>query len=104
MAMEITDQNFGSVINSSKVVVVDFSAPWCRPCQALAPAIEELSREYQGRAVIGKLNIDAHKNAMNQFGIRNIPAILFFKNGQLADRMGAGITKTAIGQKINSLL
>lgn len=102
--MEITDVNFGQIIKMNKVVVVDFSATWCRPCQALAPAIDQLASEYQGRAVIGKLNIDQNRNVTNQFGIKNIPAILFFKNGQLVDRMGAGIHKQAIAQKINSLL
>lgn len=104
MAVEITDHNFGSVVNSSKVVVVQFTAPWCGPCKAIAPAVDQLASEYQGRAVIGKLNIDQNRNVTGQFGIKHIPAILFFKNGQLVDKMGAGIHKQSIAQKINSLL
>lgn len=104
MAMEITDQNFGSVINSSKVVVVDFWATWCGPCKALRPAIDQLASEYQGRATIVKINVDGNQVMMNQFGIKHIPAILFFKNGQLVDKMGAGVHKQSIAQRINSLL
>ena len=104
MSQEITDQNFSSIIQSNKLVVVDFSASWCGPCKALAPAIEQLSQEYNGKAVIGKVDIDRNPSMVAQFGIRNVPTLLFFKNGQLVDKMGGVPQKPWIVEKINSLL
>lgn len=104
MAIEITDQNFGQILKSNSVVVVDFSASWCGPCRAIAPIIDQLAREYNGRAIIGKLDVDMNPNTTNQFGIKNIPAILFFKNGKLVDKqMGSG-QKSLFENKINALL
>ena len=102
--MEITDQNFNQIINSNKVVVVDFSASWCGPCMALAPVIDQLSREYQGKAVVGKMDVDKSQATSQHFGIKNIPALLFFKNGVKVDSMKGGMNKAMIAQKINSLL
>lgn len=104
MSQEITDANFNQTIKSNKVVVVDFSADWCGPCKAIAPIIEQLSQEFQGRAVIGKLDVDRNKATTAQFGIRNIPAILFFQNGNMVHKEMAGTNKSALVNKINSLL
>lgn len=101
MSKEITDANFNQTINSNKVVVVDFWAPWCGPCRAIAPAIDVVSNEFAGRAVVGKLNVDSNPNTTAQFGIRNIPAILFFKDGKLVHKQAGAAELSA---RINSLL
>lgn len=104
MSQEITDANFNSIIRTNKVVVVDFSATWCGPCRALAPMVDQLSSEFQGKAIVGKLDVDKSPATTAQFGIRNIPAILFFKNGNLVHKEGAGVTKSILADRIKSLL
>ncbi len=100
----VTDANFAELINTDKPVVVDFWATWCGPCRALAPVIEELAGEYEGKAVIGKCNVDENEELPVKFGIRNIPTLLFFKNGQLADRLVGALPKGEIAKKIDSLM
>lgn len=104
MAQEITDANFSKIINSNKVVVVDFTASWCGPCRAIAPVIDAVSNEFSGRAVVGKLDVDRNPNTTAQFGVRNIPAILFFKDGKLVDKQSGGTSQSALAAKINSYL
>jgi len=104
MSQEITDSNFSSIISSNKVVIIDFFANWCGPCKAIAPMIEEVSKEFEGRAIVGKLNVDVSPGVTAQFGIRNIPAFLFFKDGKLVDKQAGAGNKSAIVSKINSLL
>ena len=87
MALEITDANFDeSVLQSDKPVMVDFWAAWCGPCRMLAPIVDELSNEYEGRAVIGKLDVDANQEFAAKYGVRNIPTVLIFKNGEMVKR------------------
>ena len=87
MALELTDQNFDElVLKSDKPVLVDFWAEWCGPCRMVGPFVEEIAKEYEGKAVVGKLNVDHNPNISMQFGIRNIPALLFFKGGQVVDK------------------
>ncbi len=81
MALEITDATFDAIVNTDKPVVVDFWAEWCGPCRMITPIIEELATEYEGKAVIGKVNVDENDAITAKFGIRNIPTILFIKNG-----------------------
>lgn len=104
MAKVITDANIAEVLSSNSVVVVDFWATWCGPCKALTPVIEELAVEFEGKAVVGKCNIDENEDAPMNFGIRSIPTLLFFKDGNLVDRLVGLTPKQDIAQKINSLL
>ncbi len=104
MAMEITDANFDSLVNGSQPVVVDFWAEWCGPCRMITPIIEELAKEYEGQAVIGKLNVDENDEVTGQFGIRNIPTILFFKNGEVVDKCVGATQKSVIEAKLKALL
>jgi len=87
MALEITDANFEElVLKSDKPVLVDFWAEWCGPCRMVGPVVEELSTEYAGKAVIGKVNVDHNSNISAKYGIRNIPTLLFFKNGEVVEK------------------
>lgn len=100
----VTDANFAETIGGGMPVMVDFWATWCGPCRAIAPVVEELAKEYEGKAVIAKCNVDECDAIPAQFGIRNIPTLLFFKNGQLADRLVGAVPKAEIAAKINALL
>ena len=81
MALQITDANFEELVNSGKPMVLDFWAEWCGPCRMVSPIIDELATEYEGRVTIGKMNVDENDDVVGQFGIRNIPTVLFFKDG-----------------------
>ena len=105
MAVEITDGNFESVVkNSDKVVLVDFWAEWCGPCRMVGPIVEELAKEYEGKAVIGKLNVDNNPNVSMEFGVRNIPTILFFKNGKVVDKQVGAVPKAQLAAKLQAQL
>lgn len=104
MEKTVTDANFAEIINTDKLVMVDFWATWCGPCRALAPIVEELAAEYEGKAVIGKCNVDECQDIPMQFGIRSIPTLLFFKNGQLVDKLVGAMPKAQLAKKIDSLL
>ena len=105
MSIEITDANFEElVMNSNKPVMLDFWAIWCGPCRIITPVVEEMSREYDGRAIIGKVDVDSNPNVAMKFGIRNIPTVLFIKNGEIADKqVGAG-PKKIYTSKLDALL
>ena len=105
MAREFTDQNFqNTVLASSQVALVDFWAEWCGPCRAIAPIIEELSAEYQGKALIGKVDIEANKEIAAQYNIRSIPTILIIKNGQVVDKQVGAASKDVLRKKIEAHL
>ncbi len=105
MALEFTDQNFEElVLKSDKPAIVDFWAEWCGPCRLIGPFVAELAAEYDGKAVIGKLNVDENSNVTSQFGIRNIPTVLFFKNGQIVDKQVGATTKASLEAKLKALL
>ncbi len=101
MALEITDANFEEVVmKSDKPVLVDFWAEWCGPCRMVGPVVEELAKEYEGKAVIGKLNVDNNPQVASQFGVRSIPTLLFFKNGQLVDKQVGAVPKNILNSKL----
>lgn len=105
MALEITDSNFEElVLKSDKPVLVDFWAEWCGPCRMVAPIVAEIAQEYEGKAVVGKIDVDSNPGVATQFGIRNIPTILFFKNGEVADKQVGAVPKSVLTSKIEKLL
>lgn len=105
MPIELTDANFEeTVLKSDKPVLVDFWAEWCGPCRMVGPIVEELSKDYEGKAVVGKVDVDNNPGISMQFGIRNIPTILFFKNGQVADKQVGAVPKNMLSAKIEALL
>lgn len=105
MALEITDANFEElVMNSDKPVLVDFWAAWCGPCKMLVPVVEQIATEYEGRAVIGKMDVDANQKYAAQFGVRNIPTVLVFQNGELVGRQVGVAPKNVYTEVIDKLL
>ena len=100
----ITDANFAEILNTDKPVLVDFWATWCGPCRALAPVVEELAAEYADKAVIGKCNVDDCDELPMKYGIRSIPTLLFFKNGELVDRLVGAAPKAGIAAKLDTLI
>ncbi|WP_294720348.1 thioredoxin [Prevotella sp.] len=104
MEVTITTENFESLKNGEKPLVVDFWATWCGPCRAIAPYIEELAKEYDGKIVVGKCDVEENDDIVMEFGVRNIPTILFFKNGEVVDRLVGGQSKSAIQKKFEALL
>lgn len=104
MALEITDANFKELLESGKPVVVDFWAPWCGPCKMVGPIIEELAATYEGQVIIGKCDVDENNDLPGEYGIRNIPTVLFFKDGNLVDKQVGAAAKPAFDEKIQNLL
>jgi thioredoxin 1 len=102
--VEITDNNINDILTSNDTVVIDFWAEWCGPCRAIGPIIDELSEAYEGRATIGKLNVDENKDTAAAYGIISIPTVLFFKNGKLADRVKGAVPKSVLQGKLHEVL
>ena len=104
MALNITDQNFEELKAEGKPIVLDFWAPWCGPCKQVGPYIEELAEEFKDTVNIGKCDVDENSDLPGEFGVRNIPTILFIKNGEVVDKQVGATTKAALADKVKALL
>ena len=104
MEVTITSENFESLKNGDKPLVIDFWATWCGPCRMVAPIISKLAEKYEGKVVVGKCDVEENEDMAVEFGIRNIPTILFFKNGQQVDKLVGAQSESVINEKFLSLL
>ena len=104
MEVTITSENFAGLKTGDKPLVVDFWATWCGPCRTVAPIIEELAKEYEGKLVVGKCDVEENEDLAAEFGIRNIPTILFFKNGEVVDKLIGAQSKAKFEEKFQALL
>lgn len=104
MELTITNENFESVKNSGLPLVVDFWATWCGPCRAIAPVVAELAGEYDGRVNVGKCDVEEADEVAAQYGIRNIPTLLFIKDGEVVDKLVGAVSKSKIDEKFKALL
>ena len=102
--LEITDSNFNDVISKNKTVLVDFWAEWCGPCRMIGPVIEELANEYEGKAIIGKLDVDSNQESSVKYGVRSIPTIITFKDGEIVDRQVGAVPRETLTNVIDSQL
>ncbi len=105
MAIEITDANYDEIVgNADKPVVLDFWAAWCGPCRMIGPLIEEMHTEYEGKAIIGKVDVDNNQGIAGKFGIRNIPTVAFIKNGEVVDKSVGAVPKAQLTSKLDAIL
>lgn len=105
MAFELTDSNFkGLVLNSDKPVIVDFWAVWCGPCRIVGPIVQEIGDEYSGQVLVGKVDVDHNPAVARKYGIRNIPTLLFFKNGKVVDKQIGAVPKQVLINKLEQYL
>lgn len=104
MAIKITDGNYKEYLSSDKLVVIDLWAEWCGPCRSIGPSIEELAEEYEGKAIIGKYNVDDEVELSSDYKVRSVPTLLFFKNGKLVDKIVGAAPKSDIKARIEANL
>ncbi len=101
-AVEINDNNFEELLKGDQPILVDFWAEWCGPCKMIGPIVEELAGDYEGKAVIGKLDVDANPEVTGKFGVRSIPTLLIFKNGEVVDKQVGAVPKSVLVQKLEA--
>lgn len=104
MVVEVNDQNFAEVKQSNLPVLLDIGATWCGPCKALAPIVEEIAKEYEGKAMVCKVDVDEAPGIASEFRVRNVPTVLFIKNGEVADKSVGLVAKATLTDKLNALL
>ncbi len=104
MALEITDSNFEEIIKTDKPVLIDFWAEWCGPCRLVGPHVEALSKEYEGKAVVGKVNVDQYGSLAAKFGVRNIPTLIVLKNGEVVEKVVGAVPKETLASKLDANL
>ena len=104
MALNITNENYEALLADSKPLVIDFWAEWCGPCRQIGPFVDELAAQYEGQVTIGKYNVDEGEEISGEYGIRNIPTLLFFKDGQLVDKHVGSANKAQLEEKVKKLL
>ncbi|MBP3586213.1 MAG: thioredoxin [Paludibacteraceae bacterium] len=104
MVLEVLDANIKALLAENSILVVDFWAPWCGPCKMMLPVVEELAAEYEGRVPVGKLNVDENPDTCEEYGIMSIPTLLFFKNGELVERIVGAARKNDVQKVIETLL
>ena len=104
MALEIKDSNIEETLQSDQPVMLDFWAAWCGPCRMVGPIVDEISQEYDGKAVVGKVDVDNNPDTATKYGIRNIPTILFFKNGEIVDKVVGVVPKEQLTEKLEKLM
>ena len=104
MALEITDSNIEAILDTDKPVLVDFWAAWCGPCRMVGPSVEAIAEEMKDKAVVGKVDVDTNPETAAKFGIRNIPTLLFFKNGEVVDKVVGVVPKDQLSNKLEALI
>ena len=102
--VEITDNNLNEILDTDKPVLIDFWAEWCGPCKMIGPIVKELANEYEGKVVVGKVDVDENPGAAAQFGIRSIPTLLVFKNGEIVDKQIGAVPKNVLSAKLDAQL
>lgn len=104
MALKITKENYEEILSKGLPVVIDFWAEWCGPCRMIAPIVDELAEEYDGRAIIGKCDVDSNDDIVAKYGVRNIPTLVFLKDGQLVNKHVGAASKDVLKAKIDAML
>lgn len=104
MTQHITDQNFDELLKNNAAVLIDFHATWCGPCRMLGPIVEELSNTYEGRLLVGKADVEEAAEVAERFGIRSVPTLLFFKNGEKVDQLIGAVPRAKLVEKIEAIL